>query len=74
MSQRQPRHPSEADTIVVWVAILERGRRTKDFELIRRANEELDRLGVFICIGGQKYGRTLASPAGAGGPEGRGES
>ena len=48
---------NEANTVVVWVAVLERARRTRDFQLIRKANEELDRLGVFLCIDGQRYGR-----------------
>lgn len=54
-------HPKQeidgrADAVVVWIAVLERGRRARDFDLIRRANEELDRLGVHICIDGQRYG------------------
>ena len=36
--------------MVVWVAALERGRQTGDFELIRRATDELARLGVLLTF------------------------
>ncbi len=58
-STRQGAADDHVDTVVVWVAALERGLRTHDFELIRKANEQLDRLGVHLCIAGKAYGRSL---------------
>jgi hypothetical protein len=46
------------DCVAAWVAVLERGLLKRDFALIRRANEQLDRLGVLVCIGGQRYGHS----------------
>lgn len=54
----RPSTEPRGDEIVVWVAVLERGRRTRDSALVRRAHTELARLGVRISIDGQRYGRS----------------
>jgi len=38
----------DRDDPLVWLLLLERGRRTGDFELAARAKRELARLGVFV--------------------------
>ena len=52
-----------ADCVAAWVAVLERGLLRRDFALIRRANEQLDRLGVSLRIGGTTYGRAPETTA-----------
>ena len=39
---------SDRDDPVVWLLLLERGRRTGDFELATRAQRELERLGIKV--------------------------
>jgi hypothetical protein len=39
---------SEIEDPVVWLLLLERGRRTNDFELAARAKRELKRLGIRV--------------------------
>lgn len=36
------------DDPLVWMLLLERGRRTGDFELAAQAKRELDRLGIKV--------------------------
>ncbi len=54
MAQRRYRtrkHLVEAEkSVIAWLVALERGRRTGDFDLIRRANAELARLGVTVTF------------------------
>ncbi len=38
----------DRDDPVVWLLLLERGRRTGDFELAARAKQELARLGILV--------------------------
>jgi hypothetical protein len=38
----------ERDDPAVWLLLLERGRRTGDFELAARAKRELERLGIYV--------------------------
>jgi hypothetical protein len=38
----------DSDDPVVWLLLLERGRRTGDFELAARAKRELERLGIRV--------------------------
>ena len=47
---RTKRRIPAGESVVAWVAALERGRQTGDFELIRRANAELARLGVTVTF------------------------
>ena len=39
---------SERNDPIVWMLLLERGRRTGDFELAAHAKAELERLGIRI--------------------------
>jgi hypothetical protein len=39
---------TERDDPTVWMLLLERGRRTGNFELAAQAKNELERLGVFV--------------------------
>jgi hypothetical protein len=41
----------DRDDPLVWLLLLERGRRTGDFELAARAKWELARLGVRVAYG-----------------------
>ena len=45
------------DSAALWVAVLERGRLTRDFRLIRQATAELERLGVRVTFGDESYGQ-----------------
>jgi hypothetical protein len=47
---------SERDDPVVWLLLLERGRRTGDFELAARAKRELKRLGIHVTYRRPKKG------------------
>jgi hypothetical protein len=38
----------DRDDPVVWLLLLERGRRTGDFEMAAHAKRELERLGIFV--------------------------
>ncbi len=38
----------DTDDTTVWLLLLERGRRTGDYELAARAQRELERLGVRV--------------------------
>jgi hypothetical protein len=38
----------DRDDPVIWLPLLERGRRTGDFELAARAQQELARLGIRV--------------------------
>jgi hypothetical protein len=51
------------DPIVVWMLLLERGRRTGDFELAARAQRELARLGVRVIYGRAKKRKTRVRTA-----------
>ncbi len=42
------------DSATAWVAVLERARSAGDFELMQRANRELERLGVKITFDERK--------------------
>lgn len=39
------------DDITTWLLLLERGRRSGDFDLAARAKRELERLGVRVTYG-----------------------
>jgi len=39
---------SDRDDPIVWLLLLERGRRTGDFQLAARAKRELERLGIRV--------------------------
>jgi hypothetical protein len=54
MSDDQRNDPS------VWMLLLERGRRTGDFEMAAKAKHELERLGIFITY--RKPKREKAKP------------
>jgi hypothetical protein len=41
----------DSDDPVIWLLLLERGRRTGDFDLAARARSELERLGIRIVYG-----------------------
>jgi hypothetical protein len=41
---------------LVWLLLLERGRRTGDFELAARAQRELARLGIRVIYGKRRGG------------------
>ena len=43
-----------SDDPVLWLLLLERGRRTGDFELAARAKRELERLGIRVTYGRPK--------------------
>lgn len=45
------------DSAALWVAVLERGRLTHDFELVRQATAELERLGVQVTFGDKSPGK-----------------
>lgn len=46
--QDQSRRDEAIDSPTAWFAVLERARRTEDYELAARAKRELDRLGVSV--------------------------
>ncbi len=48
------------DSAALWVAVLERGRLTRDFSLIRQATVELERLGVHVTFGDESFGKGRA--------------
>ncbi len=48
------------DSATLWVAVLERGRLTHDFKLIRQATAELERLGVQVTFGDESFGKARA--------------
>jgi len=66
--QRRP--PGESKTVnererddpVVWLLLLERGRRTGDFELAARAKRELARLGIRLIYDRPKKKVTTREP------------
>lgn len=53
----------DRDDPVVWLLLLERGRRTGDFDLAARAKRELDRLGIRVTYGRPKDRRKEVSSA-----------
>ncbi len=52
----------ERDDPVVWLLLLERGRRTGDFELAARAKRELARLGIRLIYDRPKKKVTTREP------------
>lgn len=44
----------DRDDAVVWMLLLERGRRTGDFELAARAKRELLEMGIKVSYGKRK--------------------
>jgi hypothetical protein len=47
--KKEPARPPE-DSPVVWFAVLERAKRTNDFDLAAQARRELVRLGVKVSF------------------------
>ena len=55
---------TDRDDPLTWLLLLERGRRTGDFELAARAKRELERLGIRVTYGHRprRLSQTKESP------------
>jgi hypothetical protein len=49
----------DRDDPVVWLLLLERGRRVGDFELAARAKRELERLGIRVTYHRPRTGEAV---------------